>query len=222
VRPVPAVDQRRALAAVLAAIAPAELDLPDAILALLPPRPPEVSSSVETFRGGSAPIFDPLGAAATAADFALGDLLAPERAARLVDQHRRDPALPGLEEVLDQIIAASFSGVVSPRLAEIRRTVEGVAVARMIGLAANPAATSGVRARVEAALSDLARRPISGSLPADERAYFTHLVREIERFFHRAEALDRPGDPVPEIPPGQPIGQGMPDSLGGCSLEGGL
>src|SRR6185436_4176701 len=42
VRPVPAVDQRRALAAVLAAIAPAELDLPDGILALLPPRPPEI------------------------------------------------------------------------------------------------------------------------------------------------------------------------------------
>jgi hypothetical protein len=229
VRPVPAVDQRRALAAVLAAISPSELDLPDSILALLPPRPPEVRASVETFRGGSAPIFDPLGAAATAADFALGDLLAPERAARLVDQHRRDPALPGLEEVLDKILAASFSGGVSPRLAEIRRTVEAVAVARMIGLAGNPAATSGVRARVEAALSNLARRPISGSEPAEERAYFGHLVREIERFFHRAEALDRPGEPVPEIPPGQPIGQpdagpslgqGMPDSLGGCSLEG--
>jgi len=220
VRPVPAVDQRRALAAVLAAIAPAELDLPDGILALLPPRPPEIRASVETFRGGSAPIFDPLGAAATAADFALGDLLAPERAARLIDQHRRDPALPGLEEVLDKIVAASFSGGGSPRLAEIRRTVEGVAVARMIGLAGNPAATSGVRARAEAALSSLARRPISGGEPAEERAYFTHLVREIERFFHRAEALDRPGDPVPEIPPGQPIGQGMPDSLGGCSLEG--
>lgn len=229
VRPVPAVDQRRALAAVLAAISPAELDLPDSVLALLPPRPPEVRPSVETFRGGSAPIFDPLGAAATAADFAIGDLLAPERAARLVDQHRRDPGLPGLEEVIDKIVAASFSGGASPRLAEIRRTVESVAVARLIGLAANPTATPGVRARAEAALADLARRPVSGGEPAEERATFAHLVREIERYFRRAEALDRPGDPVPEIPPGQPIGQpaagramnlGMPDSLGGCSLDG--
>ncbi|MEP7013649.1 MAG: zinc-dependent metalloprotease [Acidobacteriota bacterium] len=225
VRPVPAVDQRRALAAVLSAISPAELDLPDSILALLPPRPPEVRASVETFRGDSSPIFDPLGAAATAADFALGDLLAPERAARLVDQHRRDPSLPGLEEVMDKIIAASFSGGGSPRLAEIRRTVESVAVARLIGLAGNPAATSGVRARVEAALSTLARRPISGGEPAEERAYFGHLVREIERFFHRAEALDRPVESAPEIPPGQPIGGGqpglgMPDDLDGCSLEG--
>src|SRR6185295_13929229 len=194
-------------------------------LALLPPRPPEVRASVETFRGDSAPIFDPLGAAATAADFALGDLLAPERAARLVDQHRRDPALPGLEEVLDKIVAASFSGGASPRLAEIRRTVEAVAVRRMIGLAGDPAATPGVRARTEAALSDLARRPISGSEPAEERAYFGHLAREIERFFHRAESLDRPVAAVPEIPPGQPIGgqapeRGMPDDLAGCSLSG--
>ncbi len=217
VRPVPAGEQRKALAAVLSAIAPSELDLPDAILALLPPRPPEVRASVDTFRGDTDPIFDPLGAAATAADFALGALLAPERAARLVDQHRRDPALPGLEEVIEKILARSFSGGATPRLAEIRRTVESVAVGRLIGLAGNPSATSGVRARAEAALSNLARRPVSGAEPAEERAHFAHLGREIERFFRRAEAIDRPGDPVPEIPPGQPIG-----SLGrGCSLDGG-
>jgi hypothetical protein len=225
VRPVPAADQRKALASVLATIAPAELDLPESVLTLLHPRPPEYRDSVETFHSPTEPIFDPLGAAATAADFAIGDLLAPERAARLVDQHRRDPALPGLEEVLDAILAKSFGGGGTPRLAEIRRTVESVAVRRLISLAGNPAATSGVRERTEGALSNLARRPISGSEPAEDRAHFTHLVREIERFFRRSETLDRPGDPVPEIPPGQPIGQpgsmGMPDPLAGCSMDEG-
>lgn len=217
VKPVPAADQRRALAAVLETIAPPELDLPDSVLALLPPRPPEVRASGETFRGDADPIFDPLGAAATAADFAIADLLAPERAARLIDQHRRDPALPGLEEVIEKIVARSFSGGATPRLAEIRRTVETVAVRRLIGLAGNPSATSGVRARAEAALANLARRPVSGSEAVEERVHFAHLVREIERFFRRAEALDRPGDPVPEIPPGQPIGS----ASHGCSLDGG-
>ncbi len=226
VRPVPAADQRRALEAVLATIAPAELDLPDSILALLPPRPPEVQDSVETLRGNTDPIFDPLGAASTAADFAIGALLAPERAARLVDQHRRDPTLPGLEEVLDRIVATSFSGGATARLAEIRRTVEAAAVRRMIGLAGNPAASPGVRSRVEAALLTLASRPISGGEPVEERAYFGHLAREINRFFRRAETLDRPVDPVPEIPPGQPIGGqapewALPNGLAGCSLEGG-
>lgn len=217
VKPVPAADQRRALAALLEAIAPPELDLPDSVIALLPPRPPEYRASGETFRGGSDPIFDPLGAAATAADFVIGDLLAPERAARLVDQHRRDPALPGLEEVIEKIVARSFSGGTSARHTEIRRTVESVAVRRLIGLAGNSSASSGVRSRAEAALSNLVRRPVSGADPVEERAHFAHLVREIERFFRRAEALDRPGDPVPEIPPGQPIG-----SAGrGCSLDGG-
>src|SRR6185295_6809437 len=105
------------------------LDLPEPLLGLLAPRPPGYRDSVEAFRGATAPAFDALGAAATAADFAL-DLL------------RRDPALPGLDEVLSALVArVSARPAGNPRRAEIARAVESVAVAKMIELAGNPRAT---------------------------------------------------------------------------------
>ena len=49
-----------------------------------------------------------MGAAAGAADMAVTALLRYERAARLIDQHRRNRALPGLVEVLDRLNDAVF------------------------------------------------------------------------------------------------------------------
>ncbi|HSM15050.1 MAG TPA: zinc-dependent metalloprotease, partial [Thermoanaerobaculia bacterium] len=99
-RPVDAESQRRALDALLAALDPAALDLPEPLLRQLAPRAPELGESPERFGSRTAPAFDALGAAATAADLVLRALLEPARAARLVDQHRRSPALPGLDELL--------------------------------------------------------------------------------------------------------------------------
>src|SRR5947199_284274 len=76
------------------------LDLPEPVLAVLLPRPPGFPANVEMFGSRTSPAFDALGAAGTAADLAVHALLERERAARLVDFHRRDPRLPGLEEVL--------------------------------------------------------------------------------------------------------------------------
>ncbi|HXU44898.1 MAG TPA: zinc-dependent metalloprotease [Thermoanaerobaculia bacterium] len=216
-RPVPAQVQRRSLAAALAALDPAELDLPEPLLGLLAPRPPGYRDSVEAFRGATAPAFDALGAAATAADFALDLLLQPERAARLLDLHRRDPALPGLDEVLSALVArVSARPAGNPRRAEIARAVESVAVAKMIELAGNPRATAAVRARTEARLASLAKswRAARGG-DAAESAHRAHLARDVERFFRRSEDPKFPAAPVPEIPPGQPIG--MPEALDACS-----
>src|SRR4029077_18102375 len=99
-KPVDGAAQRRALAAVLDTLSPDALDLPDPVIDLLLARPAEYSPNEEMFTGLTAPTFDPLSAAATGADMAVRLLLRPERTARLVDFHRRDPALPGLEEVL--------------------------------------------------------------------------------------------------------------------------
>src|SRR6185295_665661 len=180
------------------------LDLPEPLLGLLAPRPPGYRDSVEAFRGATAPAFDALGAAATAADFAL-DLL------------RRDPALPGLDEVLSALVArVSARPAGNPRRAEIARAVESVAVAKMIELAGNPRATAAVRARTEARLASLAKswRAARGG-DAAESAHRAHLARDVERFFQRSEDPKFPAAPVPEIPPGQPIG--MPEALDACS-----
>ena len=221
-RPVDGKQQRAALAAVLRVLAPETLDLPEPVIALMLPRPAGYQPNREMFTGLTAPTFDPLAAASTAADMAVQGLLRPERAARLVDFHRRDPSLPGLDEVLSSLIETSFGGaaVKTPRHEELRRTVQWVVVRRLIGLSGDPQASPGVRARVDAALRGLEKRlaPAAGS--DAEAAHRSFLAREIGRYLERGEQMAAGQRPVPPPPPpGQPIGMpgGGPEGLGGCS-----
>ncbi|HTQ78616.1 MAG TPA: zinc-dependent metalloprotease, partial [Thermoanaerobaculia bacterium] len=82
-KPVPAEQQRRAIHTLTGLLAPQALDLPDSVIALLVPRPPSQRPNPEIFGGRTAPVFDPLEAAATAADLAVRALLQPERDGRL-------------------------------------------------------------------------------------------------------------------------------------------
>jgi hypothetical protein len=224
-KPVDAQAQRQALAAVLEVLSPETLDLPDPVIALLLPRPSEYRPNQEMFTGLTAPAFDPISAAATAADMAVRLLLRPERAARLVDFHRRDPSLPGFEEVLKALEDKAFGGSGSGRLAEIRRAVQWVVVRRLIGLSSDPQASPGVRARVDEELRTLSGKLARhGSDPFEERAHLAFLSAEIQRYLDRRAQEDpakRPEPPPP--PPGQPIGMPDPaflDGLDGCSWDG--
>src|SRR4029077_8132256 len=100
-------EQRRALAAVLAMLKPEALALPESLLKIIPPRPPEYERSREHFKIRTYPAFDALGPAEAAAQHTLQFLFNPERAARLVEFHARDAANPDLEEVIDAILAAT-------------------------------------------------------------------------------------------------------------------
>jgi hypothetical protein len=218
-KPVDGEAQRRALAALLDVLSPETLDLPDPVIDLLLPRPAEYRPNEEMFTGLTNPTFDPLSAAATGADMAVRLLLRPERTARLVDFHRRDAALPGLEEVLGALEAKSFGGPApkAERLAEVRRTVQWVVVRRLIALAGDPQAAPGVRSRVDAELRALAGKLGKSGEGDAEAAQHAFLAHEIER--HLDRRLQEPAAKLPEpppAPPGQPIG--MPDS----GLMGGM
>ncbi|HYO16033.1 MAG TPA: zinc-dependent metalloprotease [Thermoanaerobaculia bacterium] len=221
-RPVDGKQQRAALAAILRVLAPETLDLPEPVISLMLPRPAGYQPNREMFTGLTAPAFDPLAAASTAADMAVQGLLRPERASRLVDFHRRDPSLPGLDEVLNALIETSFGGtaVKGPRHDELRRTVQWVVVRRLIGLSGDPQASPGVRARVDATLAGLGKRLSAAAGSDPQAAHRAFLAREIERYLERGEQMpagQRPEPPPP--PPGQPIGMpsGAPEGLGGCS-----
>jgi hypothetical protein len=212
-RPVPAARQRAALDAVLATLDPAELDLPEAALAKLVPLSVDYPPRREFLAGRTAPMFDALGAAAALADHAVGTLLASERLARLVDLHRRDPAVPGVEDVLDAITQRAFSGPApaSARLREVRRSLQAAVVRRLLLAAAAPQVPQ-VRAALDAALGrlagELAREARSGE-PMDQ-ALRGLLARDIQRWLARPAApatgaLAAPGAP-PDLPPGPPIG----------------
>ncbi|HWM91751.1 MAG TPA: zinc-dependent metalloprotease [Thermoanaerobaculia bacterium] len=223
VRPVDGALQRKALDTVLDVLDPEALDLPESVLAVIPPRPAGFPANPEMFPTAAAPAFDPLSAASAAADMAVQGLLQPERAARLVDLHRRDSKLPGFEEVLDALLEASFGTAKDDaRRAELRRVVQWVVVRRMIGLSSNPAAAPGVRSRVDGELRSLRDRlgsPKDGDAAAAHRAF---LAQEIGRYLERPE-VDPARRPVPPpAPPGQPIGSNGPEFMGlsGCSWGG--
>jgi hypothetical protein len=221
-RAVPAATQRAALAAILSVLSPAVLDLPEPVLALLLPRAFEQGDDVEMFGSATAPVFDALGAAATASRMTVDALLQRERAARLVDFHRRDLRLPGLEDVLSGLVDAGFAG--SPaqgaRQAELKRVIQQAVVDGMIRLAEDDEAPARVRSRVDAALTALRGRvQAAPGETSGQRAHNSSLAREIGAHLSRP----RNAAPVPPAalapPPGDPIG--APATLGDCGLGAG-
>jgi hypothetical protein len=201
--------QRRALAALLSAIEPKALDLPEPVLRLLLPRPFGWDDNREMFQGQTGLVFDPLAAAATAADLVLGNVLQEERLARVADHHRRDATQPALEEVLDATVAAAFPArpPAEARLAEIGRVVQRVTADRLVGLASSSSTPYPVRLRVEAELTGLVRR-LAGAGGGDgaEAAHRALLRRDLERYLQSREWQPDQLRRAPEPPPGAPIG----------------
>jgi hypothetical protein len=221
-RPVSAERQRRALAVLLEAVAPAKLDLPEPLLALLIPRPPGYGPDPELFRGSTAPVFDGLGASASAADLVVRELLQPERCARVVDFHRRDSGLPGLDEVIAELVARTFDAPASEpdRQRAIRRVVQQTVVAGLIGLSSNPRASAAVRSASDGALDELRERlEVDVTRSAGEQQDHE---RYLWRTIHRYLARPLPAEPflpvAPPTPPGSPIGVDLDERLGGCSF----
>jgi len=204
-KPIGGDRQRGALRVVLAAMAPRELDLPERILGLVEPRPFGYSVHRELFEGSTGLVFDPLGAAETGARLVVEGLLHPERCARLVDFHRRDQALPGLEEVVSAVVESAFEPAIEsdPRLGEIRRAVQQVVVVGLIDLARMPEAPASVRSRVEFTLHNLS------GLCRSKGMHFQRLAEMIDRYLNRK--LDAPFSPAraKTPPPGSPIGLGL-------------
>jgi hypothetical protein len=117
-----------------------------------------------------------------------------------------DPALPGLEEVIDRLTKATFDAPVSNAYeSEVRRAEERVLVDRVIWLATG-APNSQVRAIAALKLSKLASR-LKSAPPAGEgdQAQNMLLAADITRFLNRSTDPEKP-IPPPDAPPGAPIG----------------
>jgi Met-zincin/Domain of unknown function (DUF5117) len=203
-----AVNQRQALDALAATLKPSELTVPKRILDLIPPRPPGFGMHRELFPRTTGEGFDPLSPATVAADVTIGFVLQSERAARMVAQNAVDPALPGLEEVIDRLTKATFDApATTPYEAEVRRAEERVLVDRLTWLAMS-AGNGQVRAVASLKLQNLAARlraPSEGTSAAD-RAQHTLLAADIKRFLERPSGDPSKIMPAEPAPPGAPIG----------------
>jgi hypothetical protein len=161
-------------------------------------------------------MFDAVSPAVAAADHLVATLLTNDRAARLVEQKALDPTLPGLEDVIDALFAASFGATArTPYEEEVRRAVERVVVDELMDLAGS-APMSQVRAiatfklqRRGMELGQVAAASLATRASGNEgnAAQANLIAADISRF------LTRPVNPVatrfpsPVAPPGAPIGE---------------
>ncbi|HKN77365.1 MAG TPA: zinc-dependent metalloprotease [Candidatus Acidoferrum sp.] len=201
-------EQRRALAAVLATLKPETLALPESLLKNIPPRPPEYPRDREDFKIHTSPAFDALAPAESAAQHTLQFLFNPERAARLVEFHARNAENPGLEEVIDAVLNATWQAPHGSGYNEqIAETVDNVVLYDLMVLAGNEHATEEVRAIASLkvhGLKDWLNAPISGRQIISDQAHIFFASKQIELFEKDPKRIDLTA-PV-EPPDGPPIG----------------
>ncbi|MFQ5679430.1 MAG: zinc-dependent metalloprotease [Gemmatimonadota bacterium] len=203
VRVVPGRRQREALEAVLETLRPEALVVPERLLELIPPAAFGMRRE-ERFKHRTGPTFDPLGAAASAAEYTVSLILEPERMARLVEYHAREAGLPGLEEVVERLLDATWRARTPRRRYRrpVRREVERVVLDRLLDEAASPRNPAAVRAvlnaEAESLVAWLEERP-----ELDPQQALA--LDEIRRWQAREEDPAARGRPA-ALPPGSPIG----------------
>jgi len=210
-----AAEQRAALKALVETITPSALALPENIVKRVPPRPDGYDMTRELFPRYTGMTFDVITPAVVAATHTFASIFKPDRAARLVEQHALDPALPGLGEVIDQVGAALVgANPAGPYEAEIARAVQRVAAEHLMGLAAS-ADMPQVRAIATSKLEDARKRLLNMANANPDESTGAHallLARDIARFLDNPDAFKRPAPIV--VPPGAPIGEPGWDWLG--------
>jgi hypothetical protein len=201
-------EQRRALAAVLTTLKPDVLALPESLLKIIPPRPPEYERGREHFKIRTSPAFDALAPAEAAAQHTLQFLFNPERAARLVEFHARNAENLGLQEVLDAILTATWK---SPRgdgyAAQVANVVDDAVLYDLMGLAANGRASDEARAIASLELHNLQdwlNAPTGGRQAIADQAHIAFTSRQIEQFEKDPKRIDLTAPAEP--PDGPPIG----------------
>ncbi|HLM99560.1 MAG TPA: zinc-dependent metalloprotease [Bryobacteraceae bacterium] len=199
-------EQRRALSALLQTLDPQVLQIPERILRLIPPPAHGYARGRENFHGRTGLTFDPLSAVESAADLTVSLILLPERATRLVEYHARDAKNPGLDEVIDRLIAGTWKSVrTNGETAEVGRSIDNIVLYRLLSLASNDAASEQARAIAFAKVDDLRRWASARSVPDTlQLAHLRFAAHQIDYFLRNPKEIrvTKPADP----PDGSPIG----------------
>ncbi|HEX8504299.1 MAG TPA: zinc-dependent metalloprotease [Hymenobacter sp.] len=202
----PAVQQQ-ALDALLSTITPAALQLPEALIAKIPPRPSGYPGSVETFAGYTGPTFDPLAAAEAAAGPTIASLLNAERAARLIEYQARDSKQPGFVPVVEQLLAHTWRARPETGYAAALQTVvNNLTLKYLLQLAADNRAAASVRGQALLEVESLQKwmqTQAKRAQPA-QKANLLFGLSQIDRF--RADPSKFTPLPAVTMPPGAPIG----------------
>lgn len=207
---VPAADQRKAMRAVIDTLSPQVLALPEPLLKIIPPRPPEYPTGRENFSRRTSPAFDALAPAEAAAEIVVNVLLQPERAQRMIEYHALNSANPGFDELITSLLAATWkSQPASGYQGAVQRTVNSVVLNRLLTLAHDNEASSEVRAIASLKLDEL-KKWIATKAPSakdeDEavRAELFFAASQIDHFEKNPAEMHLTRTAPP--PDGDPIG----------------
>jgi len=198
--------QRRALELVLDALEPEQLAIPERVINLMAPRAYGYSTDERFFGSKAAPAFDQVGAARTLATMAIGNILAPQRIARLMAFNARDNESPTPEDVIGRIIERTWGAARIGEGAALQRVVQRVVIDELMNLASNANATVESRAAAEWGLRSIAEVIQTRVVRVpEEEAHLALAAADIQRFIDRTMvATERAEALVP--PPGTPIG----------------
>ncbi len=202
---VPSAQQRTAIDAVMDVLSPANLALPRAVLAQLPPRPFLIDPSRELFDRWTGITFDPLAPGATIANVTFDLLLDGERSARMVAQRAVDPTLPGFADLLARIESRIFgSGGSSAYDVTLQQLVQRSYVDHVMQLAES-AEMPLVRAEARYALVGLLTSRLRAGVAARASASNEQLAADIRSWI---AGTYKPADRRVKltVPPGSPIG----------------
>lgn len=202
--PVVANEQRAALAALLDTLSAEQLLLPPELTLAIAPRPPQSGVSRELFPRETGYVFDPIAAAATAAQLTIAELLDSRRAARLNNQVMVASDLPVFSEVLEQAQARLWAEEGEGPPGAIQRRVQVIWVTMLSDLLGNESAAAHVRADAIAALINISTQ-VKRQTRARASGWRAHGLL-IERLL--SDAVGGNGSlevrPV-KVPPGSPI-----------------
>ena len=184
-QPVPMTKQRQALQAFLRTLNTETL-WPDAhILALMAPRPPSYTTSDESFSGATGRIFDVLRPVEEAASITMGEILQPDRAARLAEAKAIDPDALSLDEVLAAVINHTWKSPAQQGFAgSAQRAIAMTVLRSLLTSAGSKSAPMAVRGAYLAALDDLVnwnRTHPPTQEWQDAYAFATHAIAAVER-----------------------------------------
>ena len=198
---VPGAEQRRALDVLLSTLTVEFTALPERIIQMIPP-PAERHEQGEGFDRRTDLVFDPLAAAEASATFTVGEILNPQRMARLVSFGSMGD-YPSLEEVVDKVVAATWSAraPADKYRTQVLRAIQRSTIDEMMAMGARAENSPEVRAVLSDRLNKLAARI---EAQPSRSAHEMNAAADIRRWERRPERTM--AGPVLKLPAGDPIG----------------
>ncbi len=205
---VPAAKQREILGLLLETLDPANLAIPEKILASLTvqvetgPRQGGPGPDLENFSMPTGYAFDQLAAARTVAGLVLGQLFEPEKAARLISFADRQPGALTLPETIEAAEAKVWGSTAQGGAKSLQRQTQRVFADALMTLGASPASPPDVKAVVMAEVGAL-RTKVAQMKDADPvtEAHLRQVERDLARFLQNPTAPRNVAPPPPVMAP---------------------